>query len=67
MTSATRLFAVLTANMVNGVITMTLLISWLLGFVLAKGFWSTLACTFPFYAWYLVVERVAIMTGFISP
>ncbi len=34
-----------------------LLAAWLAGFVIAKGFWSTLSCTFPFYAWYLVVEQ----------
>ena len=30
---------------------------WLLGFVLAKGFWSTLFCWIPFYSWYLVLEH----------
>lgn len=32
------------------------IVPWLLGFVIAKGFWSTLACIIPFYSWYLVVE-----------
>lgn len=31
-------------------------ILWILGFVIAKGFWSTLACLFPFYAFYLDIE-----------
>ncbi len=38
---------------------------WLAGFALAKGFWSTLACFFPFYAWYLVVERVLQIWSFV--
>ena len=39
-----------------------MLIAWLGGVVLAKGFWlTTLAVTVPFYAWYLVLERVMVM------
>lgn len=34
------------------------LIAWLAGFAVAKGFWSTLFCLFPFWAWYLVVEKM---------
>ena len=38
--------------------------SWLAGIVLAKGFWSTVAAVcVPPYAWYLVVERTMIMSG----
>ncbi len=33
-----------------------IIITWIAGFVLAKGFWSTFFCIIPFYAWYLVVE-----------
>lgn len=32
--------------------------SWLAGIVLASGWLKVLAVVFPFYAWYLVVERV---------
>ncbi|HMX99906.1 MAG TPA: hypothetical protein PKC44_09055 [Agitococcus sp.] len=40
------------------------LFSWIAGVVLAKGFWWTLLAVFcPFYAWYLIVERVLVMTG----
>ena len=39
---------------------------WIAGVVLAKGFWWTvLAITVPFYAWYLVVERVMQMAGIV--
>lgn len=38
---------------------------WLAGFVIAKGFWSTLACIIPFYSWYLVTERALIIWGFV--
>lgn len=34
--------------------------TWLLGFVFAKGVVSTLFCIFPFYAWYLDIEKLAI-------
>ena len=33
--------------------------TWLLGFVFAKGFFSTLCCLLPFYAWYLDLEKLA--------
>lgn len=40
---------------------------WLAGMVLAKGFWSTAAAVcVPPYAWYLVVERVMVMAGWID-
>jgi len=32
-------------------------ITWIMGFVLAKGFWSTFFCCMPFWAWYIVVEH----------
>jgi hypothetical protein len=31
-------------------------VTWLAGFVIAKGFWSTVFCIIPFYSWYLIVE-----------
>jgi len=38
--------------------------AWLAGIVLAQGFWLTVAAVFvPFYAWYLVVERVMRLAG----
>lgn len=34
---------------------------WIAGVVIANGFWSTFfAVVFPFWAWYLVVERIII-------
>jgi hypothetical protein len=33
-------------------------LTWLLGFTFAKGFWSTLFCIIPFYAWYLDIEKL---------
>jgi len=32
------------------------LILWIAGFVIAKGFWSTVACIFAPYSFYLVIE-----------
>ena len=37
--------------------------AWIAGFVIAKGFWSTAACFIPFWAYYLVVERLLQMWG----
>lgn len=32
---------------------------WIMGIILAKGFWSTLlAVVLPLWAWYLVAERI---------
>jgi len=34
------------------------LVLWIAGVVLAKGFWLTVLAIFvPFYGWYLVIER----------
>lgn len=36
-----------------------LLFLWLVGIVIAKGFWSTFfAIIFPFWSYYLVAERI---------
>ena len=41
-------------------------ITWIMGIVLAKGFWLTaLSICLPFYSWYLVVEKIMIDTGFL--
>ena len=46
---------------------MVMMISWLAGIVLAHGFWSAAAAVcVPPYAWYIVVERCMIVTGFIG-
>lgn len=36
------------------------IVTWLAGIVIAKGFWFTLFSIFPFYSWYLVVEKAMI-------
>jgi hypothetical protein len=39
-------------------------IAWLVGIVLAKGFWSTvIAICFAPYAWYLVAEKCVVIAG----
>ena len=40
-------------------------ITWVVGFVLAKGFWSTLACIFPLWSYYIVVEFVLMYFGIV--
>jgi len=36
---------------------------WVAGVVIAKGFWSTLFCLCPAWAYYLVVEKFMIHFG----
>lgn len=44
-----------------------LLVSWLAGVALAKGIWLKVAAVFfPFYAWYLVVERALVAIGWLG-
>jgi hypothetical protein len=41
-------------------------IGWIVGLVLAKGFWSTcVAIVMPVWAWYLVIERIMIANGWL--
>lgn len=43
-----------------------MLIGWIAGLVLAKGFWSLIfAVIIPPYAWYLVVEKIMIINGWL--
>jgi len=38
---------------------LSLLVAWIAGVVIAKGFWSTFfAVIVPFWAYYLVIERL---------
>ena len=44
-----------------------LTIMWIIGFIIAKGFWSTFfTIIFPPYAWYLFIERVLILVKFLQ-
>ena len=50
----------------NILIKFVLLVVWISGIVLAKGFWWTLlAFLCPFYSWYLVVKQALIAGGII--
>lgn len=43
----------------NAIAKLVVLAAWVIGVVLAKGFWSTLFAFFiPFWAWYLLAERL---------
>jgi len=53
------------SNMFECLICLLVVALWLAGFVIAKGFWSTLFCFIPFYSWYLVIERIFIVEGLI--
>lgn len=44
-----------------------MVVPWILGIVLAKGFWSTFfAFILPFWAWYLVAEKYLQTIGWVS-
>lgn len=45
-------------------ITILLLIWWIAGIVLASG-WLKLIAIFPFYAFYLVVEKIMVVNGLV--
>jgi hypothetical protein len=52
------------ANAIATCAALCLFVLWLAGIVLAKGVWPTIfASGMPFYAWYLVVERVMLYLG----
>ncbi len=40
----------------KAILNFILLIVWVFGFVIAKGFWSTALCFVPLWSWYLVAE-----------
>ena len=51
----------------NAIAKLFLIAIWVCGIVIAKGFWSTaIAFCLPFWAWYLVAERVLIAYGVLS-
>ena len=51
----------------NGIASLILIVSWVVGIVLAKGFWSTtFAILIVPYAWYLVVEKIMIINGWMQ-
>jgi len=48
-------------KVVNYTIGLVIILTWLLGIVIAKGIYETiLACLFAPYAWYLVAERLIL-------
>ncbi len=43
---------------------LVLLVAWIAGIVIAKGFWSTFFAFFvPLWSWYLVIEHLLITNG----
>ena len=50
----------------EGIIRLGLIVGWISGTVLAKGFWSLVfAVIIPPYAWYLTVEKILIVNGWL--
>ena len=51
-------------NLIDTFAGILFLLLWVAGVVLAKGFWLTVTAIFcPFYAWYLIIERLLVMFG----
>ena len=51
----------------NTIARLFLIAVWICGVVIAKGLWSTLFAFFiPFWAWYLVAERLMAAYGVLS-
>ena len=49
------------------IITIIVVVPWLMGIVISKWFWSCLfAIVIPPYAWYLVVEKVMLINGWLQ-
>lgn len=45
----------------KSIVSLVLLVAWVAGLVIAKGFWSTFfAFIFPLWGYYLVVEQLVI-------
>lgn len=48
------------------IIKLGLIVGWISGIVIAKGFWSTLFSVLVVpYAWYLVIEKIMIISGWL--
>lgn len=43
-------------GLTGAILTLIMVPTWLMGIVLAEGFWQTTCTFFPPYAWYLTVE-----------
>lgn len=54
-----------THNWMDSLAYIFLCTAWLAGFVVAKGFWSTVFCIIPFWAWYLVIEKILQSIGWV--
>lgn len=53
-------------NIIELVAAVVAIIPWLVGVVISKGMWSTLfAICIPLYAWYLAVEKIMQLKGWI--
>jgi len=47
----------------SALVRLTLVVLWIMGFIVAKGFWSTLFCIIPFWSWYLSIEHIMTSAG----
>lgn len=53
--------------LLKGMLLIGIVVTWLIGVVISKGFWSCLfAMCVPPYAWYLVVEKIMLVNGWLQ-
>jgi len=52
-------------NLAAFLISIFVIATWMMGIVLAPGWWKIMAGVNPFYAWYLVVEYFMKYSGMI--
>lgn len=53
-------------KLIDYVMALLIIVSWLVGIVLANGWVSTIvAVTIPPYSWYLVIEKIMTINGLI--
>jgi hypothetical protein len=49
---------------VQSIFSFILIVMWVFGIIIAKGFWSTsIAVIIPLWSWYLVVEHLVVKYG----
>ena len=53
-------------DIIEWIVIISMLVPWIIGIVLAQGFWSTVfSITVPPYAWYLTTEKFLQMNGWL--
>lgn len=49
----------------NSIVKLILFVGWVVGLVVAQGFWMTLACIIPLVSWFVAIHWVLKINGWI--